>query len=306
MPLAIASGSRNYAGTWSAPKFAAKTVANFYGDSALELVTTTEYTNDLSKGGTEAIIPLDPVVEIYDIVKGERRRIKECEPRIVTVPIDRQKGFNIFVEDVDQVQGTFDFMARAQVAGAASLKRSLEQSVFASLYGSASAYNRGATAGKLEGAYSLGVAGGSAVNFISSTTMPMQKVLECAAALDECDVPRDGKRFILLPPRAIQHLKLSPVGSAAEMGDGQSAIRKGVVGELDGFTVISTTNLYKDTGGWHCIFGHRSATAFCAQLRKVNRFNSEEYWGDVISAKTLYGFQCVVPEALGELYIAFS
>lgn len=66
-------------------------------------------------------------------------------------------------------------------------------------------------------------------------------------------------------------------------------IKKGIVGMYDGFEVVMTNNLVKDTTNVYCDIRGKKAIAFAGQIEKVEACRAEKRFADIIKGLDVYG-----------------
>jgi hypothetical protein len=177
--------------------------------------------------------------------------------------------------------------------------------------------NYGATAGKISAAYNLG----TDVNPIdqSSAANVLNGILRMSSALDEQNVPEDG-RFLIISPYDRHLLMQSNIAQAYFTGDQSSTLRTGKIGMLDRFTVYVSNLLPKGAAGKALvaglsdtatgasvgsakarrvmIAGTKTATSFAMTVNKTEPLRNQTDFGDIVRGLAVYGRKVVKPEAL--------
>ncbi len=128
-------------------------------------------------------------------------------------------------------------------------------------------------------------------------------IVDIRKALNEVNVPDDGKRYLIVTPDAEAHIIKSPEFIAASsLGDEVKA--NGVVGRIAGFNVIT----YNDnTAGLSMIAGHpRFATRameFAVKPKVVNLDGSASYVGaSAVKARNVYAHKVLRSKAIRSVY----
>lgn len=75
-------------------------------------------------------------------------------------------------------------------------------------------------------------------------------------------------------------------------------IKRGVVGEYDGYEVKSTNNVYKDDNYVYCIVRSKDAIAFAAQINEVEAGRMEKRFADYIRGLDTFGGKIIAQDEL--------
>jgi hypothetical protein len=202
---------------------------------------------------------------------------------------------------------------------AKQLKINIENDVFYQWFVTegAAAANAGATAGALSAEYNLGT---DAAPIDQATPANVLKtILRMSAALDEQNVPEEG-RWLIISPYDRQLLMQTDIAQAYFTGDQSSIVRTGKIGMLDRFTVYVSNLLPKGTtdkgmvAGLSAVAsgasdngskprrmmvaGTKAACAFASQIAKTEPLRNQNDFGDLVRGLAVYGRKVVKPEAL--------
>ncbi len=71
--------------------------------------------------------------------------------------------------------------------------------------------------------------------------------------------------------------------------DNPDYIKRGIVGVYDGFEVVMSNNLAKDTTYAYCAVRGKKAIAFAGQLEKVEACRAEKRFADIVKGLDVYG-----------------
>jgi hypothetical protein len=140
-----------------------------------------------------------------------------------------------------------------------------------------------------------------------------------SAALDEQNVPEDG-RFLVISPFDRQILMQTNIAQAYFTGDSSSIIRTGKIGMLDRFTVYVSNLLPKGaaakalvpglsatSGGATLtdalarrtmVAGTKHACSFAMTISKTEPLRNQTDFGDIVRGLAVYGRKVVKNEAL--------
>ena len=75
--------------------------------------------------------------------------------------------------------------------------------------------------------------------------------------------------------------------------DNPEYIKKGKVGVYDGFDVIMSNNMAKDSGHAYCCVRGKKAIAFAGQINKVEAMRSEDYFADLVRGLDTFGAKTI-------------
>ena len=75
--------------------------------------------------------------------------------------------------------------------------------------------------------------------------------------------------------------------------DNPEYIKKGKVGVYDGFDVIMSNNMAKDTTHAYCCVRGKKAIAFAGQINKVEAMRSEDYFADLVRGLDTFGAKTI-------------
>lgn len=271
----IAANSAN----WVPDIFSKKLQAKFYKASVLEKITNNEYEGDISGPGSKVIIRTVPSIAVSDY--NGVVTYADVETSNIELLIDKAKFWSFKKDDVLASMADVPFWSEAAKDAAESMRVAVETDVLGGV-----------------------VAGAS--NSVDSVAVQVTKdnilnyILEAGRKLDEDNIPED--RFLVLPPWAIEKLKLSDLKNAYLTGDGTSPLRNGKVGMIDRFTVYASNMLAAGAGGdagkTLCLAGHKKAICFASKFVKTETVRLESTFGEGVRGLKVYGYKVVVPDAL--------
>jgi hypothetical protein len=310
MSVARAAGHPDYssAGTskflpeiWSS-----KILKKYYTKAIATALCNTDHEGEIKGGGDKIYIRTIPDITTFAYNKGMVLPKQRPESADVEMLIDKGRGWNILLDDVDKVQSDIDLLNKWTGDAAQQLKIAIDADVLAGVAADANSYNYGATAGKISAAFNLG-ASGSPIQLTKDNVLDY--IVDCGTVLDENDVPEEG-RWLVLPAWASGMIKKSDIKDASMMGDPKSIVRTGLVGGIDRFVVygsnqVNTVAAATDASGfksYYALFGTRDAISFAAQLTKTESLRSTESFDTIVRGLMVYGYKVVKGQALGYLY----
>jgi hypothetical protein len=199
--------------------------------------------------------------------------------------IDRAKGFNFQVDDIDAAQARPSVMDEAMREAAYAL-RDEQDKFIASLYTGVAAAN---------------TIGSTAVPEIPTTETAYNYLVDLAVKLDEANVPLE-RRWCVVPPWFHGLLLKDERFVKAGTSRSDEALRNGEVGEAAGFRILKSNNVPNTTGSkYKIIAGHPSAVAVAEQIVSVEAYRMEKRFADAIKGLHLYGAKLVRPTAIAVL-----
>ena len=183
-----------------------------------------------------------------------------------TLTIDQQYSFSFLVDDVNQAQsvpGLMEEYQRKAVHGLA-VKR---DSYVASL-----------------------IKEGENVTTASGNDKAAVKeaIDEAIVALRERNFDEDG--VIEITPAVYNVFKNELITLST---DNPEYIKKGKVGVYDGFDVIMSNNMAKDSTHAYCAVRGKKAIAFAGQINKVEAMRSEDYFADLVRGLDTFGAKTI-------------
>lgn len=306
----------SYSGAFIPTLWSGKLLAKFYQNTILSEITNTDYEGELKNQGDTVRIRLAPSISIQDYTVGQNLSYEVPTPIYQDMQVNKGKYFGVQVNDVLAYQADMDLMNMFTEDAAKQLKISIENEVFFNSFvteGPAAA-NEGSTAGAISAAYNLGtdlvpVSGSDVLNTI----------LRMSTALDEQNVPEDG-RFLVISPYDRHLLMQSNIAQAYFTGDQSSVVRTGKIGMLDRFNVYVSNLLPKGGAGKSLvaglsgvasgatltdavarrtmIAGTKAAVSFAMTVDKTEPLRNQTDFGDIVRGLAVYGRKVVKPEAL--------
>jgi hypothetical protein len=276
----------------------------YYDSTVLSAITNTDYESEIKKFGDTVYIRGLPTITIRDYVKGQALVNEQPESTSTALLIDKGHYWSFVSEDLDKIQTDIkSYVAKWSADGAEQMKITIDTNVLAGIPASANASNIGTTAGRKSASYNLGSATGTPVTLTKANIL--EYIVDCGSVLDEQNI-NEGERFLLMPPRLIGLLKKSDIKDCAMTGDATSAIRTGLVGQVDRFKIYSSNLLKTYSTGtstfWYCLFGHKEATTFATQLTETKVLDNPDGFGMLHRGLMVYGYKVVNSAALGYLY----
>jgi hypothetical protein len=310
----VAYGGTAYSGTFIPALWSGKLAQKFYAATVFGEIANTDWQGDISQMGDTVIINTIPTINIYNYSVGQSLNYDVPAPSTITLQINKGKYFGVNVNNVLELQSKPKLMDMFTNDASMQMKITIDKDVLGGTFNGGSATNMGATAGKISGAYNLGT--DTAPVSLTAANI-LQMITSLSSVLDEANVP-ETDRWLILTPTERQLLMQSNLAQAQFMGDGQSILRNGRIGQIDRFTVY-VSNLTPRaaaaqnwTGGAsggtakrHAIIaGHKSAISFASQIAKVESLQNPNDFGNLVRGLNIYGYGVTQPDSLATLVAA--
>jgi hypothetical protein len=298
-----AAGSPSYSGTFIPEIWSSKLIEKFYDATVLAAISNTNYEGEIKGQGDKVKIRTIPSLEINDYKSGQTLVNQRPESSNVELLIDQGKYWSAIVDDVQVVQSDIGLMNMWASDASEQMKIAIDRSVLGGIAPDVAAANKGATAGKVSGGYSLGVTG-TPIQLSKSTIL--EYIVDLGSVLDEQNVPEAG-RFLLLPFWAVNLLKKSDLKDASLTGDSTSVMRNGRIGMIDRFTAYTSNNLPRVTDGanqcYDILAGHKNGLTFASQLVKTETLRAESTFGNIMRGLQVFGYKVIDGSMLARGYV---
>lgn len=310
----------SYSGTFIPQLWSQKLNAKFYANTMMTEIANTDWEGEIANQGDTITIRTAPSITINDYA-GAGSTLTDEVPVPITVDMQINKGkyFSVQVNDVLAYQADMDLMNMFTDDAAKQLKIAIENEVFFSYFVTegAAAANKGATAGALSASYNLG----TDIAPVDQATPAnvLKTILKMSAALDEQNVPEDG-RWLIMTPHDRQLLMQTDIAQAYFTGDQSSIVRTGKIGMLDRFTVYVSNLLPKGQAAKALVpglsatssgaavsnakvrrmmvAGTSHACSFASQISKTEQLRNQSDFGDKVRGLAVYGRKVLKNEAL--------
>lgn len=306
MPFPTAAGQPSYSGTFIPQLWSGKLNAKFYASSVIPSIANTNWEGDIADIGDKVTIDNIPSVTIRPYTKGQSLTYEVPESTPTVINIDQGRYFGVGINDVDEHQSKVELMDMFTNDASNQMKISIDTAILGTVYASAAAANKGATAGVQSGSFNLG-ATGSPLAVTASNVIDI--ITRASAVLTEQNVP-DEDRYLVITPWMRQLMMQSNLAQAQFMGDAKSMLRNGKIGTIDYFDIYVSNLLPVVTDGTfkvtHMIAGHKSAISFASQITKVENMPNPNDFGRLVRGLNVYGYSVVKPEALVDIYAKYN
>ena len=286
MPNQIArTGANLAAGSFIPQIYSAKLQDKFYAASVVPAIANHNWEGEIMAFGDTVNIRKVPTISINDYSVNNSIAYQDVSDEMISLHINKAKYYAFKVDYIDDYQSDIALIDTITQDASMQMAVTVDKAVLQSVYADAATT---ITAGALS---SL------------TTDTYIRPLLEAGQALDEKNVPRDGKRWAVITPEYARYLKLSDLKQVLTTGDDESPLRNGFVGSIDGMNIYVSTNLENAVGSISSatskmLVGHESALTFASQFIKHEMLPLQNTFGYGIKGLQVFGFKTVKPESL--------
>jgi len=307
MAFPVTPGRPNYSGNFIPEIWSGKLIENFYDATVLAAISNTSYEGEIRQYGDTVNIRTTPEITIRDYVKGQTLTVENPDKPKIQLVIDKGEYFACVEDDVDKVQSDINLMDTWSKDASERMKIKIDTRVLTDMLPDVDAANKGATAGRISGAFNLGTSNAPLAvtkDGASSTASVVDLLVDIGTVLDEANAPEQD-RFVVIPAKMAGLIKKSELKDASLTGDGVSIVRNGRLGMIDRFTVYVSHNLNVSSGKYSIIAGHKMGFTFASQMTNMETIRSESTFGNIIRGLQVYGYKVIKGEALAQAVIQF-
>lgn len=228
-----------------------------------------------SIGDTVKIIGINPI-SVFDYEKNtDMTAPEELSDSERSLVIDRAKGFNFLIDDIDKAQSTPKLMQEAMSIAASALSDEADKYIY-SLYTAVSSDNT-----------------------VKATSLKSSGVIDLLLGVRQSLLENNvsGNEEIILevsPAVAAKIIKAKIVNGTSN----ESELDKGCIGTFLGFRVYVSNNIVKSGDAYKCFARTKRAIAFAEQINEVEAYRPEKRFADAVKGLHLYGAKIVYPKEL--------
>jgi hypothetical protein len=227
-----------------------------------------EYEGDCKLARTVKILGVgEPSVTNYDGTTP--LTYEDMESKSQDLVIDQGRAFHFRVDDIDQAQSVPGL--REEYQRKASHKLAVSRDTYV-----ASLIKSVVTEGHVTTATAL------------TAEAVKEAIDEAIVALRERDFDEEG--VIEITPAVYNVFKNHLITLST---NNPEYIKKGIVGVYDGFDVIMSNNMAKDTTHSYCDIRGKKAVAFAGQINEVEALRDHEYFKDLIRGLDTFGAKVI-------------
>jgi hypothetical protein len=279
------SGANLSAGVFVPQIYSAKLQDKFYAASVVPAIANHNWEGEIMAFGDTVNIRKVPTISIQNYSVNSAINYQDVSDEQIQLLINQAKYYAFKVDYIDDYQSDIALIDTITQDAAMQMAVTVDKSVLQSVYADA-----GTTL--------------STVNLGSLTTATyLTPLLEAGQALDEKNVPRDGKRWAVINPEYARYLKLSDLKQVLTTGDDESPLRNGFVGQVDGMNLYVSNNVLNAVASTssapsQLLVGHESALTFASQFVKHEMLPLQNTFGYGIKGLQVYGFKTVKSDSL--------
>tara|TARA_R110000868_G_scaffold37287_2_gene132036 strand:+ start:7816 stop:8715 length:900 start_codon:yes stop_codon:yes gene_type:complete len=279
--------------------YSAKLQEKFYATSTVPAICNHDWEGEINGFGDTVFIRTVPTIAIktWDTAGATVSYDALSMDSSLTLTIDKAKYYAFSVDYIDDFQSDLSIIDITTQDAAMQMATSIDKEVFNWIGSNAARYtNSGVTE------FNYNSATGSADS--------IDCILKMGQKLDEANVPRDGKRWVVINPGMARALKTSDLKAAYLTGDSASPLRNGLVGELDGMKIYISNNLDNAiaptlaSARCNIFAGHECAFTFASQFVKHEMLPLPDKFGYGVKGLQVYGYQTVKKEAIVRAQVA--
>jgi hypothetical protein len=286
MPNQIArTGANLAAGAFIPQIYSAKLQDKFYAASVVPAIANHNWEGEIMAFGDTVNIRKVPTISINDYSVNNAIAYQDVSDEMISLNINKAKYYAFKVDYIDDYQSDIALIDTITQDASMQMAVTVDKAVLQSVYADAATT----------------IAAGALSSLTTDTYI--RPLLEAGQALDENNVPRDGKRWAVITPEYARYLKLSDLKQVLTTGDDESPLRNGFVGSIDGMNIYVSTNLLNAVGSISTatskmLVGHESALTFASQFIKHEMLPLQNTFGYGIKGLQVFGFKTVKPESL--------
>ena len=281
-----------------------KLTTKFYNTTVFGEIANTDYEGEISRMGDAVHIRRTPDITVNPYQVGMTISYQVPDVQATELVIDQGLYWAYQIDNVDRYQSDVDLMDDFTQDAVQKTMEQQDQTLLANIPGQVATANQGVNAGAVSGNVNLGAVG--APLSVTSANVIDSVLLAAGQVLDEAKVPRDGKRWIVLPSWLIRKMKNSELKYAYETGDAVSPLRNGRVGRTDDFIIYQSNNIAPVTDGsakaYQCPFGHPAGLTWASQFIDTDAVKLVNQIGTGVYSVCAYGFKVTEPAYLGTVY----
>lgn len=287
-------------------------------------ITNDDYEGEISGPGNSVHITQFGDPAISDYTPGSSLTYQALDDAAQELLIDQAKSFSFAVDDVDRRQAAGDMQAYLEDRASYKLADVADQYV-------AGLYTGVANGNVLIGPSSTTTTSLTLGNYLlpqlyNPSTHPadfyVQVLLPLSVALDQANVPRNG-RYCVMPPwcEALVRQTQAFVSVTDMQGDPSKVFTEGYIGRAGGFDLFTSNNCVEfdpnpgtqtPTGGsatsyqnaWAVQAGHSMAITFAEQITQTEALRLQTTFADGVRGLHVYGAKLVRPDCIAVAGVA--
>ncbi len=242
-------------------------------------VVNRDYEGDIRESGDTVKINEIGPIDVSDYTKYSDLTWQELDSYQKELLIDEQKSFSFVIDDIDMQQNMPKIRIGAMSEAGYAMADTIDQHI-------ATRYSE---------------AGNSVTALTVSAGNVLQNMSDMQLALNEANVPTEGRVFPI-PPFYHQLVVnavsqgINSTGVPKVRDDG--VIINGFIGHLYGFDLLLSNNVNNNATVWQMMAFTRAAITFAMALTKVEEVRIQDQFVSGVKGLQLYGSKVVRPNAM--------
>jgi hypothetical protein len=307
VPLSI--GYSDLKATGLIPSLFAKEFNVFYWPTTrMSQVTTGIFYEPLLSMGDQITVPNLPIFGVFNVTKG--MDLPEPEAPViapVVMTVNRAKGFNVTVDDIDAKQSHINIGPKYQKAAYMTLERAVETEFWADIVTHAHAMNQGGGAGK-SGNINLGT---KAAPIPLNTGVSTKLLIDMFSVLADQSAESSTDLWAIIPNYAAGLLVQSDLKAVYLTGDKVSPLRTGDIGKINDIlvsrSVLTTNALGTQADPVPIIVGNKDAISYIAQLNRLRIIDKDpKSFRTLFQGLFVYDWSVRKPEGLVVAWVYYN
>jgi hypothetical protein len=252
--------------------------------------------------GDQVEITSEPSVTFKAYQNGQALDVERINLTKTSVIIDNAGYFNVALTAVDGELSHLDLANKYLDVGQKEGQKYIDTAFFAAMVDAAAVDNKGATGGKLSGAFDLGSAGaGVAINSASVVKF----VTSLQTVLMEQVATQGGETWCVIPPWMHWCFVNSEIKNAMNMGDAKSVLRTGFIGTINQMKFF--VNTYLPGSGLAAatptaiLAGNKDAICYTLRMNEAKKYQTANF-ETLLQGLMVWGWKVVKPEGLVNAY----
>ena len=243
--------------------------------------TNSNYQGDIANQGDRVKINELGPISIGNYTKNSTSiSYQELDDASQLLEISQAKYFAFKIDDVDKAQTSPKLLQPAINSAVYAIRDTVDQ-YLATMHTDA-----GITANL----------GDSTTPIEINSSNVAEYIIKIGRLLDDNNVPRDGQRFIVIPPFMLEDLVLADVVKST---DNVQTLANGLVTQYAGFNIRVSNNVVNTASKkYKVLAGHPIACTFASQAGKIESGRLEDSFHDYVRGLYLYGMKIIRPDAL--------
>ena len=281
-----------------------KMTTKFYNTTVFGEICDTSYEGEIARMGDKVYIRRTPDIAVspYEVGMGIIYQVPNVQATALIIQYGLYWAYQ--VDNIDRYQADINLLDNFSQDAVQKVMIAQDTNLLNAFPGMVDSTNSGSNAGFVSGDINLGSVAAPLV--VTAQNCIDSVFLAAGQALDENKVPRDGKRWIVLPSWLIRKMKNSELKYAYETGDAVSPVRNGRVGRTDDFIIYQSNNISPSSDGslqtWSIPFGHPAGLAWASQFLDTAAVKLVNQIGIGVYSVCGYGFNVVEPTYCGFVY----